>query len=272
MKKRYAIILAIMLVFSSYVVVGATISHQLNDYAIKMNNDNEQRSTFQSEDDITISFLKAPLFLGVNIEIKNKGMDSLDNVTWSFRAKPQISGTGLIYKDQIRSGVIDQLDANELVTIPLRPLNRQTPSPFGLGMFYMNASVTTSDAFYRSSQVCWLVFFFMFNLKPTYIDIPPVEAYSLYENGTFDVIIDVVGLNIYSLGHLPGAVNYIWADGTLNETIPTLDKNLTYLVYCHTDPPSTASAQALVNAGFPYVYRLEGNYRAWVDAGYPVET
>jgi len=272
MKKKYAIILAIMLVFSSYVVAGATISHQLNDYTIKMNNDNEQRSTLHSEDDITISFSKTPLLFGVNIEIQNNGNETLQDVQWNFRAKPQISGTGLIYRDQIRSGVINELGANERLTIPLRPLKGETSSPLGLGMFYINASVTTSDAFYRSSQLSWLVFFLMFNLKPTYMDIPPAEAYSLYENGTFDLIIDVVGLNIYSLGHLPGAVNYVWADGTLNATIPTLDKNLTYLVYCHTDPPSTASAQALVNAGFPNVYRLEGNYRAWVDAGYPTET
>jgi rhodanese-related sulfurtransferase len=272
MKKRYAIFLAIMLVLSSYIVMGATISHQLNDYIIEIKNDTQQQSTLQSDNNITISFSNAPLFLGVNIDIKNNGVDTLQNITWSFRAKPQISGTGLVYKDQIRSGVIDKLNANELVTIPLRPLNSQTRSPFGLGLFYFNASVTSLDSFYRSSQLCWLVFFFMLNLKPTYMDIPPAEAYSLYENGTFDLIIDVVGLNIYSLGHLPGAVNYIWADGTLNATIPTLDKNLTYLVYCHTDPPSTASAQAMVNAGFPYIYRLEGNYRAWVDAGYPIET
>jgi rhodanese-related sulfurtransferase len=272
MKKRNAIILAIMLVFSNFVVVGTAISDQLNDNTIKQKYENQPWSTLQSDDDITISFSKAPLSLGINIEIQNNRNVTYQEVPWSFRAKPQISGTGLVYKDQIRSGVIDQLGANELVTIPLRPLKGSTSSPLGLGLFYFNASVSTSDALFRSSQLCWLVLFFMVNLKPTYMDIQPAEAYSLYENGTFDLIIDVVGLNIYSLGHLPGAVNYVWADGTLNETIPTLDKNLTYLVYCHTDPPSTASAQALVNAGFPSVYRLEGNYRAWVDAGYPTET
>lgn len=272
MKKRNAIVLAIMLLLSSFVVVGTTQSHQLSDNTIEMKHEIQPWSTLQSDDDITISFSKAPLSLGVNIEIQNNGNETYQDVQWSFRAKPQISGTGLIYKDQIRSGVIDQLGSNELVTIPLRPLKGQTSSPFGLGLFYFNASVSTSDVFFRSSQLCWLVFFFMVNLKPTYMDIQPAEAYSFYENGTFDLIIDVVGLNIYSLGHLPGAVNYVWADGTLNQTIPTLDKNLTYLVYCHTDPPSTASAQALVNAGFSKVYRLEGNYRAWVDAGYPTET
>ena len=94
----------------------------------------------------------------------------------------------------------------------------------------------------------------------------------MFLNNTFDLIIDVVGLDIYSLGHLPGAVNYVWADGSLNQQIPNLDKNLTYLVYCHTDPPSTASAQALVDAGISKTYRLEGNYASWVDAGYPIET
>ena len=265
MKKRYATFIAITLMLTSFAVVGAQIDNQIK-------NTNQPQSSHLLEDDIVISFSKAPLSLGVNIEIQNNGNQTYQDLQWSFRAKPQISGTGLIYKDQIRSGVIDELGATESLTIPLRPLHQQTSSPFGLGLFYFNASVSTSNAFYRSSQLCWLVFFFMVNLKPTYMDIPPAEAYSLYENGTFDLIIDVVGLNIYSLGHLPGAVNYVWADGTLNATIPTLDKNLTYLVYCHTDPPSTASAQALVNAGFPYVYRLEGNYRAWVDAGYPTET
>lgn len=268
MKKKYLIVLIITLVLSSYGVVGATLS-SLPDRAIVEND--IDRLSLQSGD-ITISFSKAPLLLGVNIEILNNGMDSLQDVQWSFRAKPQISGTGLVYRDQIRSGVIDELGPNERRTIPLRPLTGGTSSPFGLGLFYINASVTTSDAFYRSSQLSWLVFFLMFNLKPTYVDISPAEAYSLYQNGTFDVIIDVVGLNIYSQGHLPGAVNYVWADGTLNSVIPTLDKNLTYLVYCHTDPPSTASAQAMVNAGFPTIYRLEGNYRAWNDAGYPTET
>ena len=34
---------------------------------------------------------------------------------------------------------------------------------------------------------------------------------------------------------------------------------------------SIYGAQKPVDAGFPVVYRLEGNYSAWVDTGYPVE-
>ncbi|MBE0700129.1 MAG: rhodanese-like domain-containing protein, partial [Acholeplasmataceae bacterium] len=37
------------------------------------------------------------------------------------------------------------------------------------------------------------------------------------------------------------------------------------------DSVSIAGASKLIDAGFENVYRLEGNYSAWVEAGYPVE-
>ncbi len=49
------------------------------------------------------------------------------------------------------------------------------------------------------------------------------------------------------------------------------DKDKMYLVYCHGDRPSIAAATKLKEAGFKHVYRLVGNYQAWVDAGYAVE-
>lgn len=66
-------------------------------------------------------------------------------------------------------------------------------------------------------------------------------------------------------------MNYQLGDGTFDEVYPTLDPELRYLVYCHGDTPAVTAAQALVDAGFESVYRLEGNYAAWVEAGYPVE-
>ena len=53
--------------------------------------------------------------------------------------------------------------------------------------------------------------------------------------------------------------------------LPTLDPDDTYLVYCHEDSASILGAQKLIDAGFKTVYRLEGNYSAWVEAGYAVE-
>ena len=101
-----------------------------------------------------------------------------------------------------------------------------------------------------------------------YTDLTPVQVKDLIASVKDLVIIDVSPY--YANGHLPGAISIPLA--TLDSKIPTLDKTKTYLVYCHGDGPSRSGAQKLVDAGFLKVYRLAGNYAAWVAAGYPVET
>lgn len=105
--------------------------------------------------------------------------------------------------------------------------------------------------------------------KASYVDVAPAEAKALIDKTPGIVIIDVSPA--YAKGHLPGAVNYPVGDGSLDKAIPTLDKNKTYLVYCQAEPPSRLGAQKLVDAGFKKVYRLKGEYKGWVAAGYPVE-
>ena len=89
-----------------------------------------------------------------------------------------------------------------------------------------------------------------------YIDLSPAEALELINQNPDVIIIDVSPF--YDDGHLPGAVHYYLGDGSLDAAIPTLDKNATYLVYCHVDSVAIGGAQALVDAGFTDVYRLEG--------------
>jgi rhodanese-related sulfurtransferase len=103
-----------------------------------------------------------------------------------------------------------------------------------------------------------------------YADVSAEQAKDLIDNNTETIVIDVSPY--YDDGHIPGAVNYYLGDGSLDAAIPTLDKNKDYLVYCHADGPSISGSVKLVEAGFNPVYRLEGNFQAWVDAGYPVET
>ena len=103
----------------------------------------------------------------------------------------------------------------------------------------------------------------------SYVDVTPAEAKALIDANPDLIIIDVSPH--YAQGHLPGAVHYYLGDGSLDEAIPTLDKSDTYLVYCHVDSVARQGAQKLIDAGFENVYRLEGNYSAWVDAGYPIE-
>jgi len=262
MKGKKVIIFA-SIVLTVLVMVSIGSSHQLSS---------KQPSSLREENPLSITIQPGFLSRGCKIVITNEGTEPLSNVEWCFSVKPVI--TALIGKGDVCHQTMDQLEAGEARTYVLRPyLSPDMPSPRGLGRVYCKAQVkANSTEVVRDQKQAFLLFNFMVTMKETYIDIPPAEAYDLYLNDTFDLIIDVVGLDIYSLGHLPGAVNYIWADGTLESTIPELDKNGTYLVYCHTNPPSTASAQALVDAGIENTYRLEGNYRAWVEAGYPVET
>jgi len=103
----------------------------------------------------------------------------------------------------------------------------------------------------------------------SYVDVSVQEAKELIDTNPELIVIDVSPN--YDKGHLPRAINYYVGDGSLDKAIPTLDKDKEYLVYCHVDSASILGAQKLVDAGFMNVYRLEGNYRAWVDAGYPIE-
>ena len=106
-------------------------------------------------------------------------------------------------------------------------------------------------------------------VSESYTDISVEDAVKLIEENPELIIIDVSPN--YAKGHLPNAVNYYVGDGSLEEAIPTLDKEAMYLVYCHTDEASIQGAQMLIDADFLNVYRLEGNYSAWVDAGYEIE-
>lgn len=106
--------------------------------------------------------------------------------------------------------------------------------------------------------------------EPGYTDISPMEAKELIDSNPDMIIVDVSPN--YDQWHLPGAVNYYVGDGSLDAAIPTLDPAATYLVYCHFDSAAIAGAEKLVDAGFENVYRLEGNYQGWINAGYEIET
>ncbi|MBU0497930.1 MAG: rhodanese-like domain-containing protein, partial [Candidatus Thermoplasmatota archaeon] len=100
-----------------------------------------------------------------------------------------------------------------------------------------------------------------------YMDVTAIEAKELIDTKPELIIIDVSPN--YDSAHLPRAINYYIGEGSLDDAIPSLYENKEYLVYCHVDTASISGAKKLVDAGFTTVYRLRGNYQAWVDAGYP---
>lgn len=102
---------------------------------------------------------------------------------------------------------------------------------------------------------------------PGYMNVTAEQAKNAIDaTGSRIVIVDVSPM--YLEGHIAGAVNKPLA--TLESELKTMDKARSYLIYCHTDEAGISGAENFVNAGFNPVHRLEGNYAAWVDAGYPV--
>jgi rhodanese-related sulfurtransferase len=102
-----------------------------------------------------------------------------------------------------------------------------------------------------------------------YYDVTVAEAKTLLDEDTALIVIDVSPY--WAQGHLPGAISLPLGSGALEDSIPSFDLSKHYLVYCHGDAPARAGAKLIVEAGASHVYRLIGNYPAWVDAGYPIE-
>lgn len=104
----------------------------------------------------------------------------------------------------------------------------------------------------------------------SFADIPAIEVKSKIDAGDFEAIFDVSPF--YNNQHMPGATNANSSGGgtDLSDLIDGMDQTKSYLVYCHGDGPAVAGAQLMEDAGFGNVFRLEGNFGAWVEAGYDV--
>ena len=104
-----------------------------------------------------------------------------------------------------------------------------------------------------------------------YKDVTVADAKELIDNNP-DLIIILDVSSKYDDSHIPGAINYGIDDGSLDSAILKPDTEAIYLVYSHDDETSNLGAQKLIEAGFKNVYRLEGNYAAWIAEGYKVES
>ncbi|MCF7794541.1 MAG: rhodanese-like domain-containing protein [Candidatus Cloacimonetes bacterium] len=104
------------------------------------------------------------------------------------------------------------------------------------------------------------------DFNDSYKDVNAYEAYNLMKIYPNLKIIDVSGM--YSMGHIPGSINLFIGDGSLDEALAELSKNDRYLIYYHTDTTSKEAAEKFLEAGFKKIYRLDGNFSSWVEAGF----
>jgi rhodanese-related sulfurtransferase len=96
-------------------------------------------------------------------------------------------------------------------------------------------------------------------------DITPQEANELIENNKNLIVIDVrEEINEYcKLGHIPGALNYPWLEGVLEQKYGELPTDGEILVVCHSGYRSNLASTFLDSKGFLHVYDMQGGMSAW---------
>lgn len=96
------------------------------------------------------------------------------------------------------------------------------------------------------------------------------EAKAILDKGGF-TFLDVRTEKEYKKGHIPGAVNV--PRGRLEYDIgkDISDKNASVVMYCKTGGRSCLGTYTLLRMGYKNVKSMDGGWKAWTKAGYPVE-
>jgi len=96
------------------------------------------------------------------------------------------------------------------------------------------------------------------------------EAKALFDKG--DVIfLDCREPKEYKSGHIPGAINI--PRGLLEFKIgkKISDKNTPVVMYCKSGGRASLACCSIQRMGYKNVKNMDGGWKAWVKAGYPVE-
>lgn len=107
--------------------------------------------------------------------------------------------------------------------------------------------------------------------KQHILEISPVEAKPLLDRVK---ILDVREPSEFAAGRLPGAINI--PRGVLEFQIgshPALgaDKNAEILVYCLSGGRSALAVESLKKLGYGQAVSLAGGFKAWSEAGQPID-
>ena len=105
------------------------------------------------------------------------------------------------------------------------------------------------------------------------VKVDAAAAKALHDEGA--TFVDVRGGMNYREGHIPGALdldlNFVLSEETLSQYVGK-DQDVVFYCFAIYCPYSAyAAAKALV-WGYTEVFRFDGGYPGWVDAGYPVES
>ena len=100
--------------------------------------------------------------------------------------------------------------------------------------------------------------------------IPVEEAKALFDKGGV-IFLDCRDEKEFKSGHIPGAVNISRGllEFKIENKIP--DKNANIVIYCKSGGRGCLACESVGKMGYKNVKNLDGGWKAWTKAGYPVE-
>jgi len=128
---------------------------------------------------------------------------------------------------------------------------------FGFGLLRWQALSKASDA------TLW-------NKKQSLMSISPIDGMAIIEknkNNPDFVILDVRTPGEYASKHIAGAMNLDFYSKSFRTNLNKLDKDKTYLIYCHTGRRSGVTLNIMRELGFSGVYDIAGGITAWKARG-----
>ncbi|GKX55173.1 sulfurtransferase [Leminorella grimontii] len=96
------------------------------------------------------------------------------------------------------------------------------------------------------------------------------QVKEMMDNGTIPLVLDVREESEWGKDHLPGARHL--GRGVLERDIETVvpDKATPMVLYCGGGYRSALAAESLQKMGYTGVISMDGGYRGWNEAGYPL--
>jgi rhodanese-related sulfurtransferase len=102
-------------------------------------------------------------------------------------------------------------------------------------------------------------------------NVTPDEAEKLLKANPKTVVIDVRTPEEFKAGHIPGAKNIDFYGDDFAKQIAALDKSKTYILHCAAGGRSGQACKTGEVQSLPSVYHLNQGFKAWEQAGKPVE-
>jgi rhodanese-related sulfurtransferase len=96
-------------------------------------------------------------------------------------------------------------------------------------------------------------------------DVNSLEAKNIIDSNDQLIVVDVREVTEYcaTTGHIPGAFNYPWNSGILQQLFEELPRDGEILVYCRSGYRSNLAAEFLDTNGFLHVYDMLGGFSSW---------